>query len=220
VALVGRAALDRERGPACARLAAHDIARYEQQGCYSPHVVYVERGGAVSPADFARHLAAALRAQALRHPPRALALDEAAEVSAWRQQMEWQDGVELLADEAGQWAVACADAQPLAPTPGRRCVVVSAVDGLDEVPALLAPYAPVLQTAALAADTDTLHALAPALGAAGVTRVCALGAMTQPEAGWHHDGRFSLADLVRLVEIEASAERAAERLGPHWQEGA
>jgi hypothetical protein len=49
------------------------------------------------------------------------------------------------------------------------------------------------------------------LGQAGVTRICALGAMTSPEAGWHHDGRFSLLDLVRMVDIDQSAELAAER---------
>jgi hypothetical protein len=35
--------------------------------------------------------------------------------------------------------------------------------------------------------------------------------MTAPQAGWHHDGRFSLLDLVRMVDIDASTELAAER---------
>ena len=34
--------------------------------------------------------------------------------------------------------------------------------------------------------------------------------MTAPEAGWHHDGRFNLADLVSMTEIERSAEAAAD----------
>ena len=34
--------------------------------------------------------------------------------------------------------------------------------------------------------------------------------MTAPEAGWHHDGRFNLLDLVTLTEIEQSAEQAAD----------
>ncbi len=34
--------------------------------------------------------------------------------------------------------------------------------------------------------------------------------MTSPEAGWHHDGRFNLLDLVILTEIEHSAEAAAD----------
>jgi hypothetical protein len=34
--------------------------------------------------------------------------------------------------------------------------------------------------------------------------------MTTPEAGWHHDGRFNLLDLVTLAEIDQSAEQAAD----------
>ena len=34
--------------------------------------------------------------------------------------------------------------------------------------------------------------------------------MSMPEAGWHHDGRFNLVDLVRMTEIEQSAEWAAQ----------
>ena len=39
--------------------------------------------------------------------------------------------------------------------------------------------------------------------------------MTAPEAGWHHDGRFNLVDLVRLVEIDGRAFEAADRLAPY-----
>lgn len=222
VALVGRAALDRQRGLAAARRCAHDIVRYEQQGCYSPHTVYVERGGGLAPREFAQHLGAALAAGGRRHPRRALALDDAAAFAGWRQAAEWQalqGRGELLGDDDATWAVAFTDhAAPPTPSAGHRAVTVCGVDTLDAVPPLLAPHAAVLQTAGLAADSDTLFRLAAALAEAGVTRICPLGAMTQPEAGWHHDGRTSLADLVRWVEIDAAAERAAERLGPHWQE--
>ena len=36
-----------------------------------------------------------------------------------------------------------------------------------------------------------------------------------PEAGWHHDGRFNLLDLVRMTEIEQSAELAAQPLASY-----
>ncbi len=39
--------------------------------------------------------------------------------------------------------------------------------------------------------------------------------MTAPEAGWHHDGRFSLLDLVTMTEIEAGAEAAADDFAPY-----
>jgi hypothetical protein len=224
VALVGRAALDMQRGPATARLAAQDMVRFEQQGCYSPHVVYVERGGAVTPRQFAQHLAAELANFAHRHPRRALPLAEAAAVGAWRQAAEWRAlgaaGGELLGDEASPWAVAFSDApQPVAPSAGFRTIVVSAVDALDDVVPHLAPHAAFLQTAGLATAPGELYRLGDLLGGAGITRIAPIGAMTQPEAGWHHDGRFNLGDLVRIVEIEQGAEAAADRLAPSWQEG-
>ena len=224
--LVGRAALDRQRGPAAARRAALDVVRWEQQGCYSSHAVYVERGGAVSPRDFAQHLAAELANLGHRHPRRALALDEAEAVAAWRRAAEWRaiaatdgGGNELLGDAAAPWALAYSDRpQPLVPTAGQRCVQVSAVDALDDVLPLLAPHAAFLQTVGLATTPAELYRLGAALGRVGVTRIAPLGGMTQPEAGWHHDGRFNLADLVRMVEIEQAAERAADALAPYAQE--
>lgn len=223
VGLVARAALDTQRGPVTARLAAHDIVRYEQQGCYSPHHFYVQRGGKVSPRDFAHYLAAELGNLQRRFPRRALALEESAAIAGWRQSAEFQsfgdEGMELLGAADAAWAVAYSDrAQPLAPTGGGRSISVNAVDALDDVLPLLAPHARFLQTVGLAAEPRELHRLADALGQAGVTRICALGAMTSPEAGWHHDGRFNLLDLVRMVEIEQSAERAADALAPYAQE--
>lgn len=221
--LVARAALDTQRAPATARLAAHDIVRFEQQGCYSPHLFYVERGGKVAPREFAAYLAAELANLQQRFPRRALALEEAAAVSGWRQSAELQalsqQGFELLGADDAAWAVAYSDTpRALAPTGGGRSILVSAVDALEHAVPLVAPHARFLQTAGIAAEPHELFRLAEALGRAGVTRITALGAMTSPEAGWHHDGRFNLADLVRMVEVEQSAERAADRLAPYAQE--
>jgi hypothetical protein len=218
--LIGRPALDALRGPATARLAARDVVRYDQQGCYSPHVFYVERGAAVSPREFAQYLASELASLHLRFPRRALPLEDAASVAAWRQTGELRSladvTCELLGGPDDAWSVACSEALlPLAPTALERCIQVVAVDALDRVIALIEPHRALLQTVGLATDPAELFRLARSLGAAGVTRISALGAMTAPEAGWHHDGRFNLLDLVRMVEIEQSAELAADRLAPY-----
>lgn len=223
VALVGRDALDAQRGPACARRAAHDVARWEQQGCYSPHVAYVERGGRIDPRAFAQHLAGELANLQHRHPRRALDLAEAASVALWRQGAEMQamsqGACELIGAEDAAWAVAYADhLQPLQPTAAYRCVQVVAVESLEEAVDALAPHAGFLQTAALAVAPGRLYGLSERLAQAGMTRITALGAMTAPEAGWHHDGGFNLAGLVRMVEIEQAAERAADALAPYAQE--
>lgn len=220
--LVAAEALDSAKAPALARLAAWDVMRYDQQGCYSPHVFYVERGGAIAPRAFADYLAAELANLQRRFPRAEPGLEEAAAVARWRQGVEWQALADpgaadvLLSGPAAQWAVAYADGpRPLAPTALQRTIQVVGVDRLDEVPPAIAGQARFLQTAGVAASPEALYRLAAALGAAGVTRISAIGAMSTPEAGWHNDGRFNLLDLVRMVEIEQSAEAAAQPLAPY-----
>jgi hypothetical protein len=219
--VIGAAALDSLRGPATARLAAHDVMRYDQQGCYSPHVFYVERGGALSPREFAQYLASELANLQHRFPRRALALEDAAAVAGWRQAGELQAlsgdaGHESIGVDGADWGVAYADRpQSLAPTGLNRSIQVVAVDSVDDVIAQVEAHRSFLQTAGLAVAPEQLYPLSERLGAAGVTRIAAIGAMTSPEAGWHHDGCFNLLDLVRIVEIEQSAELAADRIAPY-----
>ena len=72
------------------------------------------------------------------------------------------------------------------------------------------PYKNFLQTVGIAASPEELMKLSDALGKIGATRISALGHMTTPEAGWHHDGRFNLLDLVSVMEVDRTAETAAE----------
>ena len=219
--VIGTAALDTLRGPATARLAAIDVMRYDQQGCYSPHIFYVQRGGKMCPREFAQSLAGELANLQHRFARGSMTLEDAAAVASWRQTSELQSlsasgGVELIGGDGAAWGVAYAD-QPraLAPTALHRSIQVVGVDKLDQVIAQVEAHRPFLQTAGLAVAPAELFRLSQLLGAAGVTRISAIGSMTSPEAGWHHDGRFNLLDLVRMVEIEQSAELAADRLAPY-----
>lgn len=219
--MVSAAALSVHKAPGVARQAALDVARYDQQGCYSPHVFYVQRGAPVSPADFAHHLAAELTGLQHQLPRRVLSLEESAHVGAWRDSHALAALQEtdpsppahtVLGHGSGLSTVVFSERpMPLTAGPLNRNVWVLAVDTLDEVMPLISAQRHFLQTAGLAAAPEELLHLGQCLGDAGVTRICALGAMTSPEAGWHHDGRFNLLDLVRMVDIEASTERSAER---------
>ncbi|WP_312409327.1 acyl-CoA reductase [Comamonas sp.] len=217
--MVGAAALDAVKAPAHARLAAWDVMRYDQQGCYSPHVFYVERGATVAPRAFADYLAAELANLQQRFARRPLDLEEGAGMARWQQSLEWRapadDGAapQLIGPADAPWSVAYSDSlEPLAPTALYRSIVVVGVDSLEQALPLVAAQRDYLQTAGLAVGPEDLYRLASLLGAAGVTRISALGAMGVPEAGWHHDGRFSLLDLVRMTEIDAAAEAAAQPL--------
>lgn len=215
--LIGAQALDTLKAPGMARLAAWDVMRYDQQGCYSPHVFYVQRGAPVSPRAFADYLAAELANLQRRFARRELDLEEGAALARWQQNMEWGgEPHQLLGPVDAPWSVAYSESlQPLAPTALYRTIAVVAVDRLDAVLPVVAAQRDYLQTAGIAAGPEELYRLAGLLGAAGVTRISAIGSMSMPEAGWHHDGRFNLLDLVRMTEIEQSAELAAQPLADY-----
>ncbi|NIG13792.1 acyl-CoA reductase [Pantoea sp. Cy-640] len=217
--MVARSALDVRRGTALARQVAYDVMRYDQAGCYSPQALFIERGGRVSPQEFAAYLAHELAALAQRYPRATLTLGESQAVAAWRnaEEMRALSGDRTLyGDEHDAWAVVYVDKpEPLQPGALGRTLKVIAVDTLEETVNWVAAQRAYLQSVGLAAAPEVLFRLAAQLGAAGVTRITALGNMTSPEAGWHHDGRFSLLDLVTLCEIEQAAETAAEHYAPY-----
>ena len=223
VALVGREALDAQRGMATARRAARDVVRYDQQGCYSPQVIYVERGASIDPRAFAQYVAAELANLAHRFPRRALALEDAVAISEWRHAQEIamldDPSSALIGDADAAWTVAYSDRlRALSPTATQRTVMIVAVDALEHAVDVIAPMARVLQTVGVAIAPSRLRVLGDLLADAGITRIAALGQMTLPEAGWHHDGRCNLADLVRYVEVERSAERYADTLADYAEE--
>jgi hypothetical protein len=134
----------------------------------------------------------------------------------WREKyalsMVQTSATQVLGDATDAFTVVYSDTPiPLEAGPSNRCVVVVAVDKLTDVIPLLQRQKNYLQTVGLAVAPEELLHLGDALAQAGATRICAIGNMCSPAAGWHHDGRFSLSDLVRLVDIEASTEIESER---------
>ena len=116
----------------------------------------------------------------------------------------------------GAWSVAYInDANTFQPSGLNRTIRVVAVDDLAVIPPWVAPYKRLLQTVGIAVSPRRLLSLSDELGAIGVTRIAAIGNMTTPEAGWHHDGRFNLIDLIRMVEIDGRAFEAADRLASY-----
>ena len=135
-----------------------------------------------------------------------------------RHQAEFSTQAEqqVLGNETAAWSVVYANAvEPLAPSGLNRTVKVVAVDSVYDALEAIGPARRLLQTVGVALSPERLAPVSERLGAAGVTRICALGKMTAPEAGWHHDGRFNLLDLVTLTEVEHSSIAASEALAPY-----
>lgn len=201
--LVGRHALrDPEAAADLAAAAARDVAAFDQQGCVSPHTVFVERGGALGPREFAESLAAALERLAAELPRGRLDPAESTRIHQLRAEAEMRGATVLASPRGTEWTVIVEEDRPFEPSPLNRVVFVRPVDDLGRAIESLAPVGRHLQTVALEAGSEELESLAARLGEIGATRVVPLGAAAWPAAHWHHDGRFQFLDLVRFVDLE------------------
>lgn len=197
--VVGREAAN----PDTARRAARDVALFDQQGCVSPHLFYVEEGGKIAPQAWARLLAEAMGDQEARLPRGAISAGEAAAVQQLRGAAEFAPGAEVHASPDGTaWTVLWDPDPVFAASCLNRAVRVKPVRDIVEVPMLVHRVAPLLQSVGVAADPERSQRLADALGAGGASRVVPIGKMAWPPPEWHHDGRPPLADLVRWCDWE------------------
>jgi acyl-CoA reductase-like NAD-dependent aldehyde dehydrogenase len=208
--VIGREALGSAQAEHTARQAAYGVSVFDQQGCVSPHLLYVERGGEVSPEAFVDLLGAQMAAVHEELPRGPLPLADSTAIRHLRGTYEFRqfadDRVRLVCSEPGTaWTVVYEADAPFTASCLNRTVRVHPVDDIAEIASRLQPVQAYLQTAGVALPPARLQALAEELGRLGVTRLCSLEQMPWPRMTWHHDGRCNLLDLIRWTDIEGGA---------------
>jgi hypothetical protein len=206
--LIGREALDDLKS--VARNAALDVVMYDQQGCLSPHLFYVETGGSHFPREFAKALGQELARLEMELPrgrvdtPTSARLHQIRSVAEIKQ-ADGREGEEVIVfgSETGTLWTVIYEADPtVVLSPLYRTVRVKPISELLHAVPLLEFWRPYLQAAGIAVPKSRRLPLAEALGRAGVNRICPIGRMQQPPAGWAQDGRRFIADRVRWVDLE------------------
>lgn len=178
---------------AAANAFALDVAAYDQRGCMSPHVIWVEGGGA----GFARRLAEALAGLARELPRGALPADVGAAQIQWR-------GVAAARGtlhEGDGWAVSHEGGASFRVSPAWRNVMVLDAPDLAGFAAALAPLGVHLKTLGVFGDAATREAVARRLPPPLAPRVCAAGEMQRPSLLAFADGRPPWEGLQRWVEL-------------------
>ncbi|MDA7915630.1 hypothetical protein N9B94_00170 [Verrucomicrobia bacterium] len=187
---------------------AHDICAWDQSGCLSPQVIYVERDGLVNPSEFASRLAKEMDAFQQGHPRGAITTEEAALISSTRAMYEMRsadapEATQIWASESStNWTVVY-EADPIwQSNPTSRFVYVKAVDSIDEMLRNLEPQRYNLSTVGVAAPEERLEDFVTTFAQWGITRICPIGRMQKPPITWRHDGRPPLAEWVTWVDWE------------------
>ena len=204
--MVGREALAADLASQTAAAAAAAVSMFDQRGCVSPHVLYAERGGVVSPEAWAAVLAEAMADIEAGLPAGHLTPDEASALHQLRGAAELEEasgsGSRVYRGDTGSWTVIYQESPAFTLSCQNRVVYVKPVSHLEEVPELLRDLRRVLQTVALTGSGDRRGHLATALGRAGVTRVTSFEAAPWPPPWWHHDGSSVFDGLIRWIDLE------------------
>lgn len=188
--------------------AAEDVVAWDQLGCLSPHVFYLQSGGAASPVHFAEQLAEELARREATEPRGKLLPDVAATIASRRAIYQvraaratdthlWQS------KDSTAWTVVCeADARfPISCL--HRFIYVKPVRDLAELMQSADAARGQISTVGVAVPEHQAGEIATRLARWGVTRVCPLGQMQNPALGWRHDGRPALGDLVTWMDYES-----------------
>lgn len=184
--------------------AAIDIALYDQMGCLSPHLYYVESEGKHSPLEFAQWLSQALYAVSNRLPKGETPPEIAAQIQQLRGTLPLRGGKVFSSPTGLDWTVLYDPDPKFSTSPLSRTIWIKPVHHLTEVPSRLKPIYNILQAVGIAIPEDRQSELIPAIVKMGASRICRIGKMQTPPITWHHDSQPRLANLLRFVDWEQS----------------
>jgi hypothetical protein len=187
--------------------AATDLIAWNQMGCLSPHVFYVENSRSNYAVTFAQMLAQELDIRETKEPRGPVPVEIAAAI-AWRRAFyevraaHSPDTRLWCSPESTAWTVVY-EAEPQFQTSClHRFIYVKGVANLTEALQGADAVRGKVSTVGLGATNDQLRNLALQLLRWGVPRICPLGQMQNPPLAWRHDGRPALADLVTWTDWE------------------
>ncbi|HEY5296556.1 MAG TPA: acyl-CoA reductase [Verrucomicrobiae bacterium] len=187
--------------------AADDVIAWDQNGCLSPHVFYVEERGAIESDRFAELLAVELAKREVTEPRGKISTEESAVIASHRAIYETLvahrgDAKIWASQNSTAWTVVFEHDVRFQFSPLNRFIFVKpvpdlkmALQGADEIHEKVS-------TIGIAAPPEKFQQLAREFARSGATRICQIGQMQNPPLTWRHDGRPALGDLITWTDLE------------------
>jgi hypothetical protein len=193
--------------------AASDVVAWNQLGCLSPHVIYVEHGGKLAAEQFAELLAGDLAEREQSEPRGEIPVEIAGAIASRRALYQLRASHSAKEPEAPitriwqsenstAWTVVYESDPRFQTSCLNRFIYVKGVADLKEALQSADSVRDKVSTVGVAAPEDKLEQIVSDLARWGATRVCPVGKMQNPPWSWHHDGRPALGDLIRWTDWE------------------
>ncbi|HVU28242.1 MAG TPA: acyl-CoA reductase [Verrucomicrobiae bacterium] len=188
--------------------AADDVIAWNQLGCLSPHVIYVQEGGEVAPEHFAQWLAEELERREEIEPRGEISTEESAVIAHRRGIYEVRAAHSpettrhFFSQNSTAWTVIYEADARFQLSCLNRFIYVKPVADLKTALENADTIHGKVSTAGIAAPEEKISELALQLARWGATRICPLGQMQNPPLTWRHEGRPALGDLITWTDFE------------------
>ena len=188
--------------------AADDVIAWNQLGCLSPHVIYVQPGGEISAEHFAQLLADEFEKREAFEPRGEISEEESAAIASRRGIYEVRAAhspehtQHWCSKNSTAWTVVFEADPRFQLSCLNRFIYIKPAADLKSVLEASDAVRGKVSTVGLAAPEEKISELALPLARWGATRICPLGQMQNPPLAWRHDGRPALGDLITWTDLE------------------
>ena len=173
-----------------ARKISVDVSVFDQTGCASPHNLFVEKGGAVSPEEFCKILSEAMQKTEFQIPKPVISAEQVAQIHSVRGLYDFKGKV--FGSDSLSYTVLYDDDKELSPPVYSRCLFVHAVDSIDESLGFVTTD---IQTIGIPSVEQKYLDFAEKAASHGAARFPLIGRMLNFETPW--DGIFLIDRLVK-----------------------
>lgn len=187
---------------------ADDVIAWNQLGCLSPHVIYVQGGGEISAEHFAQLLAEELDRREAKEPRGEIPAEDSAAIASRRAIYEIraahspESTQHWRSKDSTAWTVVFESDARFQLSCLNRFIYVKPVADLKAVLENADAVRGRVSTVGIAVPEEKISEITVQLARWGVTRICPLGQMQNPPLTWRHDGRPPLGDLVTWTDLE------------------
>jgi hypothetical protein len=173
-----------------ARKIAIDVAVFDQTGCASPHNLYIEKGGGISPEQFCQILSEAFDKIEIQIPKPMVSQEQISAIHSARGIYDFKGNV--WGNESMSWTILYSDENILSKPIYSRVLMVHPVDNIDDT---LIHIDDNIQTVGLAASGERAIPYAIQAVNSGASRCPLIGKMLNFEMPW--DGIILIDRLVK-----------------------
>lgn len=173
-----------------ARRVAVDVSIFDQTGCASPHNVYIERNGAVSPEQFCELLSEAMRKTELQIPKPAMSAEQVSAIHSIRSVYDFCGKV--YGSETMSYSILLDEELASHKPVYSRVIFVHVVDDINDALAFVNED---IQTIGISSASQRMQLFASAAAIQGAMRFPIIGRMLNFEMPW--DGIILIDRLVK-----------------------